>query len=169
MDHLEKLRAKLCRELAQSEKSADVHTRREARRLGDVPPAHALTALGDHARAMRPRFESIACRRQPQRGIKLARVVGQMFSTLRNLIFDRIIDTERSYRGTLLGFRHGVDVTRLLRETAIRLGDERLVQFCDEWIEERVRLLHGAESQLAWFADVPNRALKSGLAAALQH
>lgn len=144
-----------------------MHTRREARRLGDVPPARALQALGEHARQQRPRFDALACRRQPERGLQIARAVGEMFSTLRNLLFDRMIDTERSYRGTLLGFRHGVDVTRLLREVAIRLGDERLLQFCDEWLEQRSVLLHEAERQLAWFADLPTRALKSGLATAL--
>jgi len=97
----------------------------------------------------------------------IAHAVGEMFSVLRNLIGDRIIDTERSYRGTLLGFRHGVDVTRLLREVAIRLGDERLRVFCDEWLAERVELIHEAETQLAWFADVPHRALESGLSVAL--
>jgi hypothetical protein len=167
MSDLEKLRAKLCRELAQSEHSADVHTRREGRRLGDVPPARALLALGEHARQQRPRFDALACRRQPQRGLQIARAVGEMFSTLRNLLFDRMLDTERSYRGTLLGFRHGVDVTRLLREVALRIGDDRLLQFCDEWLEQRIRLLHEAERQLAWFADVPTRAIKSGLRASL--
>lgn len=167
MDDLERLRAKLCRELAQSERSAEVHTRREARRLGDIPPAYALLALGAHARAQRPRFESIVATQQPERGLRIAHAVGQLFSTLRNLVLDRVIDTERSFRGTLLGFRHGIDVTRLLREVSVRLGDERMRQFCDEWLEERLRLVHGAERQLAWFADVPHRALKSGLGAAL--
>jgi hypothetical protein len=167
MSDLEKLRAKLCRELAQSEHSADVHTRREARRLGDVPPARALLALGEHARQQRLRFDALAGKRQPQRGLQIARAVGEVFSTLRNLVFDRMIDTERSYRGTLLGFRHGVDVTRLLREVAVRLGDDRLRQFCDEWLEQRIALVHDAERQLAWFAEVPARAIKSGLATSL--
>jgi hypothetical protein len=167
MEELLKLRAKLCRELAQSERSADVHTRREARRLGDAPPARALTALGDHARAQRLRFEVLACKRQPRRGLQIARAVGDMFSLLRYTLFDRMIDSERSYRGTLLGFRHGVDVARLLREVAIRMGDQRLVQFCDEWLQQRIELVHGAERQLAWFADAPRRALRSGLRVAL--
>lgn len=167
MDELQKLRAKLCRELAQSEQSADVHTRREARRLGDVPPARALLALGEHARAMRPRFDSLVGRRQPESGLQIARAVGEVFSALRNVLFDRLIDTERSYRGTLLGFRHGLDAAHLLRECTARLGEERLRQFCDEWIEQRLALVHDAERALAWFADVPHRALKSGLANAL--
>lgn len=162
MDDLEKLRAKLCRELAQSEHSADVHTRREARRLGDVPPARALQALGDHARAQHARFDALVRRRQPERGLEIARAVGEVFSELRNLIFDRIIDTERSYRGTLLGFHHGVDLTRLLREVAIRAGDDQLLAFCEDWLERRIALVHDAERQLAWFADLPARALMSG-------
>jgi hypothetical protein len=169
MDELVKLRAKLCRELAQSEHSADVHTRREARRLGDVPPARALLALGQHAREQRPRFESIVEKRQPRRGVHIARAIGEIFSVLRHALFDRVLDLERSYRGTLLGFHHGVDVTRLLREVAIRLGDERLRGFCDEWLEQRVLLLQAAERHLGWFADVPHRALKSGLVASLAH
>ncbi len=167
MEDLERLRAKLCRELAQSERSADVHTGREARRLGDVPPARALFALGEHARFERPRFDKLACRRQPERGLKIARFIGEMFSIVRNLIADRIIDTERSFRGTLLGFRHGVDITRLLREVAIRMGDAELLAFCDSWMERRLPLVHDAERQLAWFAEVPKRALQSGMHAAL--
>jgi hypothetical protein len=167
MDDLERLRAKLCRELAQSERSADVHSRREARRLGDIPPSRALHALGEHARAQRQRFDAIANQRQPQTGLQIARAIGQVFSALRNLLFDRMIDSERSYRGTLLGFRHGVDTVRLLREVAVRLGDDRLVEFCDDWLPRRVELVTRAERQLAWFADVPSRALRSGTRVAL--
>jgi hypothetical protein len=167
MQDLEKLRAKLCRELAQSEHSADVHTRREARRLGDVAPAHALLALGEHARAEEPRFEAIACSLQPEKGIHIAQAIGQAFSTLRHLIFDRMIDTERSFRGTLLGFRHGLDTSRLLREVATRLGDTALVEFIDDWQPRRLELLHAAEATLSWFADAPARALQSGLRTAI--
>jgi hypothetical protein len=167
MQHLEKLRAKLCRELAQSEHSADVHTRREARRLGDVPPAHALLALGEHASAEEARFDVIACNMQHETGLQLARAIGQAFSTLRHLMFDRMIDTERSFRGTLLGFRHGIDISRLLREVATRLGDTELVEFIDAWQPRRLELLHAAEATLGWFADSPARALQSGLRTAI--
>jgi hypothetical protein len=166
MDDLQKLQSKLCRELAQSERSADVHTRREARRLGDIPPARALQALGEHARVQRQRFDAIATERQAESGLQLARVFGGMFSTLRHLLFDRMIDSERSYRGTLLGFRHGVDTVRLLREVAVRLGDDRLLRFCDEWLPRRLELIGEAERQLSWFADVPSRALRAGVRAA---
>ena len=163
MNELDHLRAKLCRELAQSERSAEVHTRREARRLGDVPPGRALEALGEHARSHHAQLDSIACQRQPERGLQIARALGQTFSALRNLLFDRVIDPERSYRGTLLGFRHGVDTARLLREVAKKVGDERLVAFLEEWMPVRLELLGEAERALAWFAEVPRRALQSGL------
>lgn len=140
-----------------------MHTRREARRLGDVPPAHALAALGEHARSHRTELDLVACRNQPERGLQIARAIGQTFSALRTLLFDRMIDTERSYRGTLLGFRHGIDVARLLREVAIKAGDERLVTFIDDWMPRRLELIAHAERALAWFAEVPKRALQSGL------
>lgn len=140
-----------------------MHTRREARRLGDVPPARALEALGQHARSHQGQLDTVACRRQPERGLQIARAIGQTFSALRTLLFDRLIDMERSYRGTLLGFRHGVDTARLLREVALKVGDQPLVRFIDEWMPRRLELLAQAERALAWFAEDPARALQSGL------
>lgn len=165
MSDLHKLRTKLCRELAQSEQSARVHPIREARRLGKVPPAAALRTIAEHAAVMRPRLEALM-RDQPA-GLRLGRWVGKLFSVLRHGLFDRIIDTERSFRGTLLGLRHGVDTARLLREVAWRLGDSYLVAFCDELLARRLPLIARAEATLSWFADQPARALQSGLRAAL--
>jgi hypothetical protein len=167
MDDLQRLRDKLCRELAQSEHSAEVHTRREARRLGDVPPALRLLALGEHARAERAELDAVLGRRQPRENLRIAKAIGGVFSALRHLLFDRVIDTERSYRGTLLGFRHGLDTARLLREVATRQGDAQLVQFLDTWMPRRLELVHAAEAALAWFADSPRRALQSGLRIAI--
>lgn len=164
---LHKLYAKLCRELAQSEHSAVVHTRREARRLGEVPPATALLALGQHAETLRPRFSALLSKRQPV-GMFTGRTVGQVFSTLRHFLFDRLIDVERSYRGTLLGFHHGIACARLLREVAERIGDDHMVSFCDDLIADREPLLEAAEQQVGWFARVPQKAIKSGLAVAFQ-
>ena len=167
MQDLRKLYTKLCRELAQSERSASVHPRREARRLGDIPPAHALLGIAAHAEQLAPRFASLMHKRQvPGTGIGCA--VGEVFSTIRHLVADRFIDAERSYRGTLLGVRHGVDVTRLLREVALRQQDNLLVRFCDEWLMERLALVENAEQALAWFAEQPTRAIRSGLRLALQ-
>ena len=167
MQDLHKLCTKLCRELAQSEHSATVHTRREARRLGDVWPAHALLAIADHAEQLRPRFEALLAKRRIKGG-SIGRSIGQAFSTLRHLIGDRMIDVERSYRGTLLGVRHGIDAVRLLREVALREHDVHLVQFCDEFLLERLALIERGEQALSWFADEPARAIRSGLRLALQ-
>ncbi len=166
MSDLHKLCTKLCRELAQSEHSATVHPRREARRLGQVPPAAALLAIAQHAETQRPRFEALMVKRQPV-GLRVGRGFGELFSSLRHALFDRLIDTERSFRATLLGLRHGVDVVRLLREVALRSGDSHLLQFCDEWLIERLCHLEHAERTLAYFADQPARALQSGLRIAL--
>jgi hypothetical protein len=167
MQDLEKLYAKLCRELAQSEQSASVHPRREAKRLGNTAPAHALLAIAAHADELRPRFEALMAKRQPK-GIEIGRVFGRLFSQIRHVIADRLIDAERSYRGTLLGLHHGIDVTRLLREVALRAHDTHLVKFCDELLVERLGLIEGAEQALAWFAEQPSAAIRSGARLALE-
>ena len=166
MTDLHKLRSKLCRELAQSEQSARVHPVREARRLGNSPPAVALRAIADHAEEMRPRLEALL-RRDQSIGLAIGESFGRLLSAMRHLLLDRIVDTERSFRGTLLGLHHGVDVAILLRDVARRAGDAHLVTFCDELLATRRRLVEQAEASLVWFAEQPARALKSGLRAAL--
>jgi hypothetical protein len=163
MTDLQKLREKLCRELAQSEHSAEVQPRREAKHLGDTPPAAALLAIADHAAAMRPRFDAlIPGRRASPRGVLIARAIGEMFSTLRRAVFDRLIDTERSYRGTLLGVDHGIDLVRMLRAVAIRETDQPLVDLCEDWLTTRIALVEEAQLALDWFAARPELALQPG-------
>ncbi len=160
MTELQKLREKLCRELAQSEHAAIVQPRREARRLGDVPPATALRAIADHAAAMKPRFDSVIPeRRASRRGVAIGRGVGEMFSTLRNVVFDRIIDAERSYRGTLLGVSHGIDLVRMLRAVADRENDQALLELCHDWLTTRLALIAHAQDRLDWFVEQPAFAL----------
>jgi hypothetical protein len=160
---LRKLEQKLCRELSQSEHSAIVQPRREARRLGDVPPAHALLAISEHAKAVRPRLDALIERRTSARGIEIGRALGELFSVVRTFVVDQMIDTERSYRGTLLGLDHGIDIVRMLAVISARDGDEHLAMFCDEWLTQRLALVDRARGELAWFADQPTLALQSGL------
>ena len=167
MSSRDKLRAKLCRELAQSEHSAAFHCKREAKRLGDVPPAHALLAIAHHAQSMRMRFEEIA-KKKPTMGMALGRAVGEVFSILRHAVFDRVIDVERSYRGTMLGAKHGLDVARLLREVALVSRETEMIDIINEWLPEREALVRKAEEQLAFFAEEPRMAIRSGLAQALK-
>ena len=71
---LRRLRMKLGRELVQAEHDAVIHPRREASRLGDVPPAQAFLAISEHAGRMRPRLEAKLRRDQPV-GVRLGRAV----------------------------------------------------------------------------------------------
>ena len=160
-----KLRAKLCRELAQSEHSAECHSTREAKRLGAIPPAHALAAIAEHARTMAKRFAA-AAQHKPTFGLAVGRAVGEACSLARHLVFERMSDVERSYRGTLLGAKQGTDVARLLREVALLDHEKPLIDFVNAWLPEREALLRRAETELAWFAQDAALATKSVLAKA---
>jgi hypothetical protein len=163
-DHAARLRDKLCRELAQVERDARLHTRREARRLGDVPPARALLAIATHADEVEMVLEKMIGQRQGI-GVRIARAVAHAFSGVRHFFLDRLIDRERSYRATLLGLKHGIDTLRLLREVATLNGDRRHLKFCDLVLVERLCLLEDAEQALVWFAEHPQLALGSGMLA----
>jgi hypothetical protein len=120
-----------------------------------------MRAIAEHCGALRPRFEWLL-RPDHTLGLGLGRALGQVVSALRHALFGRLIDTERSFRTTLLGLRHGVDVARLLREVALRTGEIHLLRYCDELLAERTRLLAHAEQALGWFAEQPAIALSSG-------
>jgi hypothetical protein len=148
-------------ELFQTEQSADVHSRREADRLDSTPPANALRAVADHAHAALGEFSALA---EP-RGFSATRAgmaVGSFFSQVRDLLADRLIDRERSYRGTLLGMRHGMDLVRSLRDVADVAGDAALTTALDAWLRARAPLVDNVAAELAWFARNPERALEGG-------
>lgn len=160
-DPRSRLRDKLCRELAQSEHDARLHTRREARRLGDCPPGRALLAIAEHADDVELALEKLT-KSRVSTGLKLARVIAKMFSGFRQFFVDRLIDRERSYRATLLGLKHGIDTLRLLREVVTINCDVALLKFCDLVLVERLCLIEDAEQALVWFAEQPEVALGSG-------
>jgi hypothetical protein len=163
---LRRLREKLCRELAQSEHDAVIHTTREAARLGTNAPAAQLRAIAAHAEHLRPRLDALMIPAQPI-GIRIGRLVAEVFSGLRHFLFDRTLSAERSYRATLLGLRHGIDTAWLLRDVARRSEQIRLFRFCDDLISEREVLVREAERALVWFADHPAVAMASGARIAL--
>jgi hypothetical protein len=158
---LRTLYSRLCRELAQSERIAANHAWRDSWRLGDTPPARALRALGVHAQAMRPHFDGIVDADEPV--AVLATRIGEWFSALRHVLFERFFDLERSYRKTVLGFHHGLAVGRLLRDVAERLDEHDMVRFCEDWLAQREALVETAERELHWFAEMPRHAIRSGL------
>ncbi|HEY4056483.1 MAG TPA: hypothetical protein VGM39_07730 [Kofleriaceae bacterium] len=164
-DERQNLREKLCRELAQAERDAVIHTERECTRLGDVPPAARMRAISANAKHLQPRLAKLVSAKQPI-GFMLGRAVGDVFSATRHYFVDRILSTERSYRATLLGLKHGLDAARLLREVARVDVDVQLAEFCDDLIAQREKLIAAAEHELAWFATHSAFAMASGARAA---
>lgn len=151
----------LTRELFQTEMSAAQHCRREAARLGQTSPAHALRAVADHADAVLVELPKLAERN----GLPKSRggfFVGELFSQVRDKLADALIDSDRSYRGTLLGCRHGLDVVRMMQQVSATYGLRELDAFCAAWLNTRTVLVQKLEDELAWFARHPAAALKSG-------
>jgi hypothetical protein len=138
---------KLVRELARSETQAIEHAAREARRIGDLPPVVALRAVAAHATAMRPRFvamigaHDLEIRRQG---------IASTLSALRHLV---VGDPARAFRSALLDLRHGIDLVRLLRETARADLLFGVIRWSDDWLGARRTLVARVEAQLAWYAE----------------
>lgn len=147
-----KLIRKLGRELFQTEMSARLHCRREADRLGDVAPARPLRAAAAHAdEALKSMVEHT---RRWELPLSFAGAfMGIAFSTAREFVLDRLLSSELSYRGTLLGMKHGVDLVKMLNQLAQREGDAGLTKWTDNWLRTREALVLDAEAQLAWFAN----------------
>jgi len=152
-----KLFKRLGHELFQTETSAALHCRREAQRLGGAPPAQALRAIADHAEDVLRELPAMAALTSVPES-KAGAMVGRIFSELRDKLADRAIDTERSYRGTLLGARHGIDLVRLLQFTAEQEGDQPLQAFCATWLGHRAELVERVADELQWFARNPEAA-----------
>jgi len=149
----------LTQELFQTETSAVRHCRREGNRYDDAPPAQALRAVADHAEEVLKHLPSLATRES----LPLSRfgvLAGSLFSELRDKLLDRLIQTERSYRGTLLGVRHGVDVVISLRHAAEAVGNERIFDFCESWLVQRSVLMERVEEELVWFSRHPEAAVQ---------
>lgn len=148
-------------ELFQTERSADVHSLREADRLGSAPPALALRGVAAHAQDAMVEIIKLS----EALGFADTRVgvgMGSMFSQVRDGLADHLISRERSYRATLLGMRHGQDVVRSVRFVAEAAGELALSSFCETWLERRAPLVDGVAAELAWFARNPESALEGG-------
>lgn len=153
------LQDNLTRELFQTETSALRHSNREADRLGDTPPAVALRQVAAHASSILEQLPALA-ERNAMILSKGGAAVGELFSQLRDKFADALIDSERSYRGTLLGMQHGLGVVHLLRHFAAVNGKPDLAQFCLSWIAVRTPLVEAVRDQLQWFAEHPTEAVK---------
>lgn len=141
----------LFRELFQTEQSAVSHPTVEAERLGDVAPAHAMRAVSAHAEAMLPEIRELA-KARGMVAVEGGKTVGSAFSVLRDSVGDLLLSHEKSYRGTLLGMRHGIDLVELIQYLAAEQGDPGLAAWCGLWLERRRALVEAAARELSWFA-----------------
>lgn len=147
----------LFRELFQTEQSAQLHPAREAERLGDSPPAQALRAVAEHAKRVLAELPVLAEKNDlPLSGAGAA--LGLFLSNCREFAADQLIETERSYRGTLLGVRHGVDLVELIGHAAGAQGNRELADWCDSWLKERKPMVDKMVQALQWFAESPEKA-----------
>jgi hypothetical protein len=153
----EQLLVNLIRELYQTETSAVRHCRREADRLGDVPPGHAMRAISEHATAVLPEWKEL-CMRENLPVSHAGALVGAVFSELRDKLSDPLIQSERSYRGTLLGARHGVDLVKMICCAADAAGKLPFETFSQSWLTTRTVLVLRAEQAMSWFAQHPQEA-----------
>ena len=147
-------------ELCQTEESARKHPRVEAKRLGRSPPGRAMQAVSDHAARILPEIRRLAKAEQLETRSSGA-VIGDAFSLFRKLVFDQLLDREKSYRSTLIGMYHGMDVVRLLGAAARAEGRSRIVAFCERWLAERGPLVRVATIELEWFGRNPRLALEA--------
>lgn len=153
-----KLLDTLVRELSQAERSAQRHGALEADRLGAVPPASAMRAVARDADAVLRELPGM-CRKMGLPASPAGISMGTLFSVLRTTVADRLIDRERSYRGTLLSMRHGVDLVHLLRSAARADKHKDLAAWCDAWLIRREPLVGDVALHLAWFGRHPGQAL----------
>jgi hypothetical protein len=149
-------------EVFQTEESAFVQPKREARRLEGAPPAAAMLAVSQHAEAGLDGFRRLAENRGYKRA-KAGKVIGRLFSKVRHVGTDLLISSEKSYRATILGIRHGIGVVLLLEDAAVASGDQELADYCAEWLAVRGRLAENVESELSWFAENPELAMTRAL------
>lgn len=156
------------RELFQAERSATEHPRVEASRLGTSPPGDAMEEIAVHADGQLEKLDDLAL----ERGMTpaaAAKTVGKAFSVIRDHVTDLTTTTEQSYRLTMLGVRHGIDLVRILRELAIRAQDSELAQWSEAWLVRRLALAERCETELAWFVANPDRALEPVRATPMAH
>lgn len=141
----------LAHEVFQTETSASQHCKREAERYKGTPVEQALLAVAHHADAALGEFKSLAEQEDLPTSVP-GGILGEAFSLVRDFFADRTIEAERSYRGTLLGIRHGIDVMHMVEHVAAAADRQRLVEWTRSWLRTRAPLARAVEDQLGWFA-----------------
>jgi len=143
-----------------------LHCAREASRV-DEAVAFALGKTSEHAKDSLTTLRDLA----KARGVtpSVGEAVGRALSELRDKIADRMLASQTSYRGTLLGMRHGYDIFVLAREAAVREHDAEFAAFAGWWLDTRGPLIEDVARSLSWFAEHPVRALRRATSAQPVH
>src|SRR5689334_4411230 len=109
LNPLDKLLHNVVHEVFQTESSARRHCRREAERLHGTGPGRAMLVISEHAAQALNQLGTICQREGLPVGVG-GSTVGMVLSEMRDKVLDRLIQSERSYRGTLVGLHHGIDL-----------------------------------------------------------
>lgn len=159
LNQLEKLLHNVTHEVFQTETSAVRHCRREADRLGATSPGRAMLAISEHAKRVLDALGPVC----QQDGLPVGvggSTAGIFLSEMRDKVLDRLIQSERSYRGTLMGLHHGVDLMKLVAFAAEASGKSSLMALSADWLVVRPGLVRTAVDELAWFVMHPERAME---------
>lgn len=155
----------LLAEFFQTERSAIEHCHKEAERLGgEVPPAKSMEQVCEHAQHCLEALKALTSKHKNK-----GEVAGDAFSFLREMVGDNLLTYEQSYRGTLLGMTHGMDMVETLHGVSGELGDRDLEALCKRWLSERRPLVETCRRvSVSWFVAHPEEAsayIKQGLLA----
>jgi len=157
LKQLEKLLHNVTHEVFQTETSAVRHCRREADRLGATGPGRAMLAISEHAGRVLDALAPVC----HQEGLPVSAggsTAGVFLSEMRDKVLDRLVQSERSYRGTLMGLHHGIDLMKLVSSAAAASGKSSLIALCGDWLLVRPALVQSAVEELSWFVMHPERA-----------
>lgn len=149
-----KLLHSLLREMQQTECSALLHCGKEATRLGTHGPIGPLRAIVAHVAEFKPQLDELVFE-QRVAWPRVGDLSGRAMSFVRSAVFDKLAGHERSYRGTLLGVRHGLDVARMLHQVAIEGANPPVAAFASQWLVGREPLILPLVAGLGWFAAHP--------------
>ena len=158
--HYQQLVRSLMREFVQTERAAQLHCIKEADRLGAHGPAPTLRAIAAHAVSAMPEIDELVQQLEVPAS-RAGDLMGRALSFARSLIIDRAAGHERSFRGTLLGVRHGVDLVRMLGEVSDHAGLPGVRAMCHRWLATRQPLVDDLADGLCWFAEHPGVATTS--------
>ena len=156
-NQLDKLLHNVVHEVFQTETSALRHCRREAERLGATGPGRAMIAISEHAAQVLDALGPV-CKREGLPVSVGGSTAGLFLSEMRDKVLDRVIQSERSYRGTLMGLHHGIDLMKLVTLASEASGKTSLLDLCADWIPARTALVNRAIEELSWFVMHPERA-----------